>query len=59
MFVVYLSDRINKSSEEIDLNKIISIKDTRDVIIAIRPINSKIIDEYFQDLLNKNIVTVQ
>ncbi|WP_340012226.1 site-specific integrase [Paenibacillus sp. FSL H7-0690] len=53
MFVVYLSDRINKSSEEIDLNKIISIKDTRDVIIAIRPINSKIIDEYFQDLLNK------
>jgi integrase/recombinase XerD len=49
-FVSYLSQRLNKPADEIDLNRILTIKDARGEIITVRPINAEILDSYFQEL---------
>ncbi|MDD9271454.1 tyrosine-type recombinase/integrase [Paenibacillus sp. GCM10023248] len=49
-FANYLSKKINIPQNEIDLSQIIKIVDARGELIAIRPINGKIMDEYFRDL---------
>lgn len=49
-FIDYLSERMNQPSEKLDLSRILTLVDSSGEFIAYRPINGRIMDEYFQHL---------
>lgn len=53
LFVDYLSDHINKSIDEVDLSRIITIMDVKGQPFVIRPLNESVIDLYFSFLFQE------